>query len=989
MAEAGAKITSLSISVDANTGKAATKIEKVAEALRSLNAALSSSAGGALNELLSGISGLAGTSANVHQLSESIKRVSSAAIGASKSVDTFGKKIVELSTNITTATEQTDNFANSVKNLGDASQNVALPIVDRDYTVILSEMNARLEALQNASTAVISKLGNVSRSASKTAESTRGAALSVRSLKTAFKELSSNALTKAANMAKKAISSLAGSFKNLFKSSGKGVGGIEKLFKSIGRIAFYRAIRTMMKSITQGLKEGIKNLYYYSELIGTRFKPSMDKIATSALFIKNAFAAMAAPLINVVAPILDRIGDKIAGLANKMAEFFSALTGQNVYTRAIKYAQEYNDELDETAKRLERWLAPFDEINRMNDNSGSGNANAIDYSRMFEEAVVSSEMSEIARKIIEAFENVDLTPIGRALGEKIKNMMDSLNWDSIKEKAANIATRIVTFINGGLSVDGFGASVGRTIAEGLNTAVTFASTLVSKLNWKKLGKQVGESLREFIRTFGFEDVGTGINSLAGGILDGLQAAVDSISKIDPATGLSGWDEFGKKIAKALSEIKFSKILGKTITIGVNIVGGILQSVVTFLKETETNGFWDELGEDIGNALANIDWIGLIGRIGEIGVNILKGVFKSIKTAIKTGFNVDDDTAGFIVDAAAVGLLTGKIAKLLSGTKSLTGAFGSKNKALSQQTQLTGEETSAATEMGGAFGRVASLAIPALVGGLVSIFNGLGKTKDEATNAGAVISSAFGGAMNSVQQAAGAATNSLAPLNNAMTTTIPGAVKTMSGAIDQHLTWARNNVQKTSQVFNSIPASIKGMTDNIAGNLEISAKNEESYVRIESENWRKYNQTRVDQTIEAAQKIRATNNALPSGGAFPASVVFGAVGIGMLGGLGRGRAFSVGGMEYSLHDSGGYPSAGSLFIAGEGRHSPEYVGSFGGQTGVWNSDQLVQAMYTALSSALANNPQGGDIYLDGEAIYRSVVNHNNTHVRSTGRAALLT
>lgn len=89
-------------------------------------------------------------------------------------------------------------------------------------------------------------------------------------------------------------------------------------------------------------------------------------------------------------------------------------------------------------------------------------------------------------------------------------------------------------------------------------------------------------------------------------------------------------------------------------------------------------------------------------------------------------------------------------------------------------------------------------------------------------------------------------------------------------------------------------------------------------------------------------------------------------------------------------SGGFPSVGSLFVAGETGASPELVGNFGGGTQVMNSEQLASALYGAFSAALAANPQGGgDIYLDGEVIYRNTVRRNNNQVRSTGRAALLT
>ena len=90
------------------------------------------------------------------------------------------------------------------------------------------------------------------------------------------------------------------------------------------------------------------------------------------------------------------------------------------------------------------------------------------------------------------------------------------------------------------------------------------------------------------------------------------------------------------------------------------------------------------------------------------------------------------------------------------------------------------------------------------------------------------------------------------------------------------------------------------------------------------------------------------------------------------------------IEYA---SGGFPAVGSMFIAGEA--GAEWVGNIGGRTGVMNTEQMAAAMYNAMSAALANNPQGGDIYLDGEVIYRNTVRRNNNHVRAVGRSALLT
>lgn len=847
--------------------------------------------------------------------------------------------------------------------------------------------------------------------------------------------------------AKNSVSSLARAFKNLFSttSSGKSsVSPIEKLFKSIGRIAFYRAIRSAIKAVTQGFQEGIKNLYAYSELVGTKFKSSMDKMATSALYVKNAFAAMAAPLINVVAPIIDMIGDKVAALANKIAEFLAALTGQNVYTKAIKYAKDYNDQLKETAERIQRWLGSFDEINRMNDNSGSGSGSAVDYSKMFEEAVVSAEMSALVKKIIEAFKSADLSPIGKALSEKLKSVLDALDWTGIKGKAENIAKSITSFINGFFSTEGIGESIGRTIAEALNTAVTFAATLVSTLDWSSVGKNIGEAIRTFISTFDFELVGTGLHDFAIGLLDAIGAAIAELDEIDPATGMSGWDQLGVRIADALANIKFGEIIKKTFAVGQGIVKGVLSSVLSFLEESNTNGFWDELGTGIGEALANVDWIDLIGKIGSIGVNILQGIFTAIKSAVASGFGVDDETASFIVDGLAVGLLAAKVYQLFSKTKLLTGGFKDKNRSLSQQTQLTEAETDAVTDMSGVFGKAANVAVPGFVGAIVTFLGALGLTKKQtettsdtvsakmssamkntqtatnnavkgfnplinalknavpssfsamASNVKAKLSNAFSNVksfisntVSSVRSMSSLTATGMKPLTNAISNTVPGAFQSMAQGVKTSLTNSTKTIRGfVNGVVGAVPVSFQEATDNVASNLEVSAKNEESYMATEAENWRRYNQNRANQAVQSARDIQAANNALKNGWGIGAAAILAGVALGALGSLSRAHGGGHGVMvDLQPYASGGFPTAGSMFIAGEA--GAEFVGNIGGRTGVMNTEQMAAAMYNAMSAALANNPQGGDIYLDGEVIYRNTVRRNNNHVRAVGRSALLT
>lgn len=106
------------------------------------------------------------------------------------------------------------------------------------------------------------------------------------------------------NTAKSGIKKLSSLLKNgLSGSAQKSTSKLGQMFNSIKRIAMYRAIRAALSAITQALKEGINNLYQYSNAMGGTFAQSMDRLATSSQYLKNSLGAMAAPIINALAPV--------------------------------------------------------------------------------------------------------------------------------------------------------------------------------------------------------------------------------------------------------------------------------------------------------------------------------------------------------------------------------------------------------------------------------------------------------------------------------------------------------------------------------------------------------------------------------------------------------------------------------------------------------------------------------------------------------------
>lgn len=186
-----------------------------------------------------------------------------------------------------------------------------------------------------------------------------------------------------------AIGTRAGSEVSKF---GRQLRGVAETFK---RIAFYRFVRTVIKEITEGFREGVNNLYQWSKLANGAFAQSMDRIATSSLYMKNSLGAMVAPIINALAPAIDWLIDKFVALLNVINQVFALLNGATSWTKAKKYPTEYANAVASGAGKAKEaldklGLAQIDQLTILRNSNGSGSGgggggSGLDYSGMFEE----------------------------------------------------------------------------------------------------------------------------------------------------------------------------------------------------------------------------------------------------------------------------------------------------------------------------------------------------------------------------------------------------------------------------------------------------------------------------------------------------------------------------------------------------------------------------------------------------------------------------
>lgn len=421
------------------------------------------------------------------------------------------------------------------------------------------------------------------------------------------------------------------------------VKSINKFTSSVGRILMYRAIRTVLKEITQGIKEGIDNLSAYSRLIGTDFHKSLDGIASDALYIKNSFATVAAPIINFVKPAFDALADSIANALNLLAQFMARITGASSYTMAVKSVTKYGDAVAAANNKVKQFTISIDELNVISDSSGGSGKEMPDFKSMFDEVAIENinpEIMDFADKIKKAIEKGDWRGVGRLFAEKLNGIIDQ--WDAygwgkkFGEKfndALNLAygflstfnfrglgSKIAEFINGALETINF-ELWGRTVTRKFTSMLDFLIGFLGTLNWGLIARKISDfivgAINEFsdwVATINWKNLGTSIyTSLKEFFTDGESSGIN-------------YDEIVASVFRAL---------GSAFGAAVGTIDGFFAGVWDDLKayfETKLS----EAGESIPKALFQgiLDGLNLIGKIEDwIDNHIAKPFLDGVKGAL--------------------------------------------------------------------------------------------------------------------------------------------------------------------------------------------------------------------------------------------------------------------------------------------------------------------------------------------------------------------
>lgn len=472
-----------------------------------------------------------------------------------------------------------------------------------------------------------------------------------------------------AGKAKQAVSNL--------KRLGKSSNSVSKSILKLSSMFKLMLIRMAMRAAIQGVKEGMQNLVKYSDSANQ----SISNLMSGMTYLKNSFAAAFAPILSIVAPILNTLINLLATAISYVNQFFAALGGGKTFIRAKKVNEDYAKSIGavggaakSAGKDAKKALAPFDELNQLQENAagggggGGGGAGAGD---MFETVGIDKGISDFVNQLKDLWSDGDWKGVGKLIGGKINDAVlqftDYISWGRIGAKIKEFVTAFTSIFNSLVAaIDWY--AIGIMMGTGINTLAYTLYLLLTQIDWFMLGNALSQSLMGMVHTVNWAAVGATIGAYFQAQISGLlgfiigtdwitigAALATSIMGLNAqinweqlgylfAAGLNAafsvlggfaaefdWSLFGNQIAASLSIMFQTFDWGQVAEALSTFVLGLLDFLITVVQETD----WVAFVQGIVDCIEAVDWIGLAGKIFELFTSALAVAFNALAQLIGT------------------------------------------------------------------------------------------------------------------------------------------------------------------------------------------------------------------------------------------------------------------------------------------------------------------------------------------------------------------
>lgn len=303
---------------------------------------------------------------------------------------------------------------------------------------------------------------------------------------------------------------------NAGRSASHGATGISKFVSSLGRIAYYRAIRTAIKYVGKAFSDGLQAAYAFSKANQpadyAKLAGAMDGIKKAASTMSLQLGAAFGGLITAIAPVLIKIINLVTQAADAITRFFAALAGSGYYKHAAEGFDDVGDSAGGAGKKIKGLLASWDELNVIGKESGGGGggSNTPDYSGAYEWVEPFSDWADL-------LQNGNFFGIGQSINNALGSVLTVFDGWLQKVRELHLGKKLAEIVNGFFAPDENGEyttfkKAGETLADALIVVLDAIEDFLTNADWDRIGgafktfvKSFWAKLSEYFKTGGDED----------------------------------------------------------------------------------------------------------------------------------------------------------------------------------------------------------------------------------------------------------------------------------------------------------------------------------------------------------------------------------------------------------------------------------------------------------------------------------------------------
>lgn len=456
--------------------------------------------------------------------------------------------------------------------------------------------------------------------------------------------------------------------------------GLDLTNATLQEWALNNGMKANIKTMTQAEKTLLRYQYVlaqttaahgdFERTIGTwanQIKIAKERLKQLGIILGQIAIYTFKPLVTNFNNAMKGIIKSAEGLLNALGKIFGWKVEwsdggvlQDEEEAADDLADDMGDAAD-NAKKFKNFLLGIDELNLLPDNSdkdkGDGGLGGL--AGGLKELESGLKIVPVERGFESLYDT--LYKLGRKIADVLKNLLKSIDWETVYKKAERFGKSLAQFFNGLLADAETFYEIGKYFAGGINSFAHMVDAFHKEFDGWQLGVDIGNLINGFTENLDWDVIKRAA----------IGAAHDLAQTINGAFLTIKWNLLGKTIAEGLntaidyfytlgSEIKWS-IIGTSIADAINglfanfdfakaaktlstWVKGFLDTLISLLERTD----WDKIGESIGDFIANIDFAG-------IGVRLAKLLWAAANAAVKAYAGMFNAAPVATAIATAIGL----------------------------------------------------------------------------------------------------------------------------------------------------------------------------------------------------------------------------------------------------------------------------------------------------------------------------------------------